>query len=160
MKMVTGMRRDGLAGMPMVLICALVLGGCAAPGSIKSKENAYSYLGRIVEAIDETVTEQHSRPSNNPLRWGFGAIGALLYESIKEGDDNVIVNRRSTYRKYKVALEQGEQITLRSHVPNIGPGDCVRVWIVGPGVSPVYWYGPDISQIEAAEGCRASAGVK
>ena len=146
--------------MTMVFICVLALGGCAASGSVKSKGNAYSYLGRVVEGIDETVTEQYSRPSNNPLKWGFGAAGALVYEATKEGDDNVIENKRSTYRRYKVALEQGEQITLRSHVTNIGPGDCVRVWIVGPGVSPVYWYGPDISQIEAADGCSASPGAK
>lgn len=137
----------------MVLMCALVLGGC---GSIKSKENSYSYLGRVVEAIDETVTEQYSRPSNNPLRWGFGAVGALVYEATKEGDGNVIEDRRSSYRRYKVALEQGEQIILRSTVSNIGSGDCVRVWIAGPGVSPVYWYGPDVSEIEAASGCRGA----
>ena len=145
---------DGRVGAPTVLICALVLGGC---GSIKSKENAYSYLGRVVEATDETVTEQYSRPSNNPLRWGFGAVGALVYEGTKEGDGNEIVDKRSSYRRYKVALEQGEQITLRSHGSNMGSGDCVRVWITGPGVSPVYWYGPDVSEIEAAQGCRAAA---
>ena len=140
----------------VVVIAGLVLNGCATTTPVKSKGNAYSYLGRVVEGIDETVTEQHSRPSNNPLKWGFGAAGALVYEATKEGDDNVIENKTSTYRRYKVALEQGEQITLRSYVPNIKPGDCVRVWITGPGVSPVYWYSPDISQIEAASGCRES----
>jgi hypothetical protein len=153
MKMASGKRQEGRLCMPLVLSCALALGGC---GSIKSKENAYSYLGRVVEATDETVTEQYSRPSNNPLRWGFGALGALVYEATKEGDGNVTVDKRNSYRRYKVVLEQGEQITLRSHVSNIGSGDCVRVWIVGPGVSPVYWYGPDVSEIEAAQGCRAA----
>jgi hypothetical protein len=147
--------RHARVGAAAVVVCALVLGGCA---SIKSKSNAYAYLGRVVEATDETVTEQYSRPSNNPLRWGFGALGALVYESTKEGDDNVIVDKRTSYRRFKVALEQGEQITLRSQVANIGSGECVRVWIIGPGVSPVYWYGPDVSEIEAAEGCRDTAG--
>jgi hypothetical protein len=146
------------AGMRMALICTLVLGGCATP--IKSREHAYSYLGRIVEATDETVTEQYSRPSSNPLRTAFGAVGALVYESTKKGDDNVIVNKSSTYREYKVALEQGEHIMVRSHVQDIGLGDCVRVWIIGPGVSPAYWYAPDASQIEAADGCRAMGGAK
>jgi hypothetical protein len=153
--MARGIEGTGRVWTPMVLAWALVLGGC---GSIKSKDNAHSYLGRVVEAIDETVTEQHSRPSSNPLRWGFGALGALVYEATKEGDGNVIVDKRSSYRRYKIALEQGEQITLRSHVSNIRSGECVRVWISGPGVSPVYWYGPDVSEVEAAEGCHAAAG--
>jgi len=155
MRMTNGMRRERRVGMPIVLIFTLVVGGC---GSIKSDENSYSYLGRVVEAIDETVTEQYSRPSDNPLRWGFGAVGALVYEATKEGNGNVIVDKRSTYRRYKVALEQGEQITLRSHVSSIASGACVRVWIAGPGVSPVYWYGPDVSEIEAADGCRGTPG--
>lgn len=143
-----------VGSLPLLAVfSALVLSGCGP--SIKSKENSYSYLGRVVEAVDETVTEQFSRPSSNPLRWGFGAFGALGYEVIKEGDGNVTVDKRSSYRRYKVALEQGEQITLRSSMANIGSGDCVRVWIAGPGVSPVYWYGPDVSEIEAAAGCPA-----
>ena len=72
---------DGRLGPVTVLVCALVLGGC---GSIKSKDNAYSYLGRVVETVDEAVTEQYSRPDNNPLRWGFGAVGALAYEATKD----------------------------------------------------------------------------
>jgi hypothetical protein len=155
--MLSEMGRNGWIWMQMALISTM-LDGCAAPSSIKSKENAYSYLGRVVEAVDETVAEQRSRPSNNPLRWAFGAAGAMVYEATKDGDDNVVENKRSSYRRYKVALEQGEDITLRSHLSNIGAGDCVRVWIVGPGVSPVYWYGPDVSEIEVAGGCRPSAG--
>jgi hypothetical protein len=147
--------REGRVWTPIVLICALVLSGC---GSVKTKGNAYSYLGRVIEATDETVTEQYSRPSNNPLRWAFGAAGAAAYEATKEGDGNVVVDKRSSYRRYKIALEQGEQITLRSQVSTIGSGDCVRVWITGPGVSPVYWYGPDVSEIETAEGCGATTG--
>ena len=139
-----------------LLICgALVLGGCA---SIKSKENAHSYLGRVVEAIDETVTEQVSRP--NPLSVAFGVVGNVVANATNDGDGNVIVNKQSTYRRFKVALEQGKQITLRSYVSSINAGSCVRVWITGPGVSPVYWYGPDVSEIEVAQDCRAAEGRK
>jgi len=130
----------------MFLVCALVLGGC---GSIKSKGNAYSYLGRVVETLDETVTEQVSRPNQVPV-----TIGSVV--TVVPGGGNVIVDRRSSYRRYKVALEQGEQITLRSRVSNIEAGSCVRVWIAGPGVSPVYWYDPDTSEIEMAQDCRAA----
>lgn len=141
----------------IVINSVLFLSACASP--VKSKPNAYSYLGRVVEGIDETVTEQYIRPSYDPrkseaLKSGqFGAVGIAIYEANKEGDNTVIANKTSDYHRYKVALEQGEQITLRSYVPNIKPGDCVRIWIVGPGVSPVYWYSPNITQIEPASGC-------
>ena len=136
--------------LPLPMCGALVLAGCAA--SIKSNGNAHAYLGRVVEAIDETVTQQVSRP--NPLSTAFGLVGHTIAKATNDGDPNVIVDRRSTYRRYKVALEQGEQITLRSHVSSIAAGSCVRIWILGPGVSPVYWYEPDASEIEAAQGCR------
>jgi len=128
-----------------VLVCTLVLSGC---GSIKSKGNAYSYLGRVVEYLDETVTEQVSRPELFPV-----VVGSVV--TVVPSGSNVIVDRRKSYRRYKVALEQGEQITLRSRVSNIAAGSCVRVWIAGPGVSPVYWYDPDTSEIETAQGCRS-----
>jgi len=127
------------------LVCVFSLGGC---GSIKSNANAYSYLGRVVESVDETVTEQVSRPNLVPA-----VVGSVV--TVVPSGDNVIVDRRSSYRRYKVALEQGEQITLRSRVSDIAAGSCVRVWIAGPGVSPVYWYDPDTSEIEMAQGCRA-----
>jgi hypothetical protein len=128
------------------LVCALALCGC---GSIKSKGNSYSYLGRVVETLDETVIEQVSRPNQLPVM-----IGPVF--TVLPGGSNVIVDRENSYRRYKVALEQGEQITLRSRVSNIVAGNCVQVWIYGPGVSPVYWYDPDTSEIEMAQGCRAA----
>lgn len=129
------------------LACALILSGC---GSIKSQGNAYSYLGRVVETLDESVTEQVSRP-------GMVVVPVGPAVTVVPSGENVIVDRRSSYRRYKVALEQGEQITLRSRASNIPAGACVRVWIFGPGVSPVYWYDPDSSDIEMAQGCRAAA---
>ena len=143
---------SGMERLWIVTVLACVLCGC---GSIKSKENAYSYLGLVVEATDEAVTEQVSRP--NPLSVAFGVVGHAIAQAANEGDSNVTVDRKSTYRRYKVALEQGEQITLRSYVSNIGAGTCVRVWILGPGISPVYWYAPDASEIEVAQGCRPGA---
>ena len=131
------------------LVCALVLSGC---GSVKTKQNAYSYLGRVTAVTDETVTEQVIRPN---LISTAGEAGVVVgHKPANDGRGSIVVDRRSSYRRYKVALEQGEQITLRSHVSTISAGNCVRVWILGPGVSPVYWYEPDSSEIEAAQGCR------
>jgi hypothetical protein len=129
----------------IVFVCLFALIGC---GSIKSSAGAYSYMGRVVESMDETVTEQVSRPELVPM-----VVGPVV-TAVPTGE-NVIVDRRSSYRRYKVALEQGEKITLRSRVSNIAAGSCVRVWIAGPGVSPTYWYDPDTSEIEMAQGCRA-----
>jgi hypothetical protein len=57
--------------------------------------------------------------------------------------------------QYTVALEQGDKINLRSYFTDIGVNDCVRVWIVGPGVSPVYLYAPEQAAIERASECSS-----
>jgi len=134
-------------GLPLIAL-SLALTGCAGP--IKSQKNAYSYLGRVVEKAEDTVTEPLSRATNDPtpsvLLGTVGAGAAIAYEALPK-------TKKETYQRYKVALEQGETITLRSYVEGIAPNDCVRVWIAGPGVSPVYWYAPDQAQLERANEC-------
>src|SRR5439155_25697385 len=64
--------------------------------------------------------------------------------------------KKVTYQQYTVALEQGEKLDLRSHAIDIEVNDCVRVWIVGPGVSPVYLYAPEQAAIERASKCASA----
>jgi len=77
-----------------------------------------------------------------------GPVAGIVYESLPK-------TKKEIYQRYKVALEQGEIITLRSYVTNLLPSECVKVWILGPGVSPVYWYAPDQAQIEKSKDCSA-----
>jgi hypothetical protein len=77
-----------------------------------------------------------------------GAAAGIAYESLPK-------TKKETYQRYKVALEQGETITLRSYATDLVPNECVKVWILGPGVSPVYWYAPDQAQLEKSTDCGA-----
>lgn len=126
------------------------LAGCAAP--IKEQKNAYSYLGRVVERVEDTVTEPRSRATNDPtssvLLGTAGPAAAIAYEALPK-------TKKETYQRYRIALEQGETIILRSYTTDITLNECVRVWIAGPGVSPTYWYAPDQAQLEKASNCKA-----
>lgn len=131
----------------LMLVAASMI-GCAGP--IKSQKNAYSYLGRVVEKAEDTVTEPLTRATNDPtpsvLQARTGAAGVIAYELLPK-------TKKETYQRYKIALEQGESVTLRSYAKDISLNECVRVWIAGPGVSPVYWYAPDQAELERAAEC-------
>jgi len=58
------------------------------------------------------------------------------------------------YQRYTVLLDLGEKVSLRSRVEDIAVGECVRVWIRGPGVSPVYLYDANQAEVEKANGCK------
>jgi hypothetical protein len=101
--------------------------------------------------MEDTVTEPRSRATNDPtssvLLGTVGPGASIAYEALPK-------TKKETYQRYKIALEQGETIILRSYVGDIAPNECVRVWIAGPGVSPVYWYAPDQAQLERATDCK------
>lgn len=133
---------------------AVLLASCA--GSIKDQRNAYSYLGRIAEAAEDVVTEPRSRATNDPTPAGLRSTNpraADIYDALPK-------TKKETYQRYKVALEQGETIILRSYVEGLAAGDCVRIWIAGPGLSPVYWYAPDQAQLERSTECKRPDKVK
>jgi hypothetical protein len=73
-------------------------------------------------------------------------VGAPIVESLTS-------TYGTKYQRYTVQLEMGEKVSLRSKRESISVGDCARVWIDGPGVSPVYLYAPDQAEIDKADGC-------
>jgi hypothetical protein len=117
--------------------CALLTSGCA---TVKDNRNAHSYLGTVVDKTEDVDLAPHPHP------WGKEVSGADELWTKFGG--------RHKYRRYTVALEQGEKISLRAKAGDIGVSECVRVWIYGPGVSPAYLYEPDYSAIEKASGCK------
>jgi hypothetical protein len=134
---------------------AVMLAACAAP--IKTQANAYQYVGKVVERVDDV--DLSPSPANPQT--------ADIYQprSVKEGVvagatlgvmENVKIRAWREYQRYTVSLEQGEKVSLRSKVTDIGVGDCVRVWIRGPGVSPVYLYSVGQAEIEKATDCKSA----
>lgn len=123
---------------------AALIGGC----SVSSKQTAYTYIGRVVERIPDVDLARPNPDSsvraNNQTM--FGAIGAPIVESLTS-------TYGTTYQRYTVQLEMGEKVSLRSKRAGIAVGDCARVWIDGPGVSPVYLYAPNQAEIDKADGC-------
>lgn len=128
-----------------LLGCAAILGAC----SVSSKQTAYSYLGRVVEKADDVdLAHPHTDPSVRSYRETmFGSVGTHVAEQLTSPHGK-------KYQRYTVLLEMGEKVKLRSTRTGIEVGQCARVWIDGPGVSPVYLYAPDQAELEAAEGCR------
>jgi hypothetical protein len=108
-------------------------------------------VGRVVEKGEEVVVEPLDRATNSPalamreemVRGPLGPVFKLLPTT-----------KSVNYQHYRVALDQGESVTLRSFDKTIDLNDCVRVWIAGPGISPVYLYAPDQAQVERATECK------
>src|SRR6267143_2507388 len=138
---------------PIILMFgAAVVTSCATP--IQSQKNTYSYLGRVVGKGTDVVAEPRTRATNDPSAAVLDGmirnpLGSVLHEALPK-------TKKVTYQQYTVALEQGDKINLRSYSTNIGVNDCVRVWIVGPGVSPVYLYAPEQAAIERASECSSA----
>lgn len=128
-----------------LLGCIVILGA----RSLSSKQTAHSYLGRVVEEADDMdLAQTHEDPSVRSYRETmFGVVGKRMV-------DKLTSTYGTKYRRYTVLLEMGEKVSVRSKRDGITVGQCARVWIDGPGVSPVYLYAPDQAEIEAAEGCR------
>lgn len=130
-----------------ILVCvalSILLGGC----SVRSQQNAYTYLGRVVEKVDDVDL---ARPNPDPSvraynQTMFGVGGAPVVEGLTS-------SYGTKYQRYTVLLDMGEKISLRSKREGIALGDCARVWVAGPGVSPVYLYAPDQAELDKAEGC-------
>ena len=133
-----------MAKLAIVVITSITVAGC----SVSSKQSAYSYLGRVIEKTpDVDLARPNPDPSvraNNQAM--FGVAGAPIVESLTS-------TYGTKYQRYTVQLEMGEKVSLRSKRESISVGDCARVWIDGPGVSPVYLYAPDQAEIDRADGC-------
>lgn len=136
---------SGQCAAVVVAVAALTaIAGC----SVSSKQSAYSYLGRVIE---KTPDVDLARPNPDPSvraqnQATFGVVGAPIVESLTS-------TYGTKYQRYTVQLEMGEKVSLRSKRESISVGDCARVWIDGPGVSPVYLYAPDQAEIDKADGC-------
>ncbi len=140
--------------MAMLALTTLVV-GCSTP--IRSQSNAYAYLGRVVDTGEDMVVEPRSREVNareNTIAAGERAAGPNNRALASTMYDLLPQTKTARYHRYVVALEEGEQVSLRSHLTGLNKSDCVRVWILGPGTSPVYLYAPDQAEIEKAEGCK------
>ena len=125
-----------------LIAVAVLLSACA----VRSRQTAYTYLGRVVERSADVDLAQ---PSTDPSAYHhqlFGVLGGPIVE-------NLTSTHGTKYQRYTVQLEMGEKISLRSKREDIAVGDCARVWIDGPGVSPVYLYAPNLAQIDKADGC-------
>jgi hypothetical protein len=147
------MNRTRIVGRPLIVFVALSLCSCSTP--IQSQKNTYSYLGRVIDRGTDVVTEPRSRVTNDPSAAVVDGmvrnpLASILHEALPN-------TKKVTYQQYTVALEQGEKLSLRSYSTDIEINECVRVWIVGPGVSPVYLYAPEQAAIERATEC-ANAG--
>jgi hypothetical protein len=131
---------------------SMIVAGCTAP-AIRSQPNAYSYLGKVIERTDDvdlSPTQPHPLSRDWYLQM-YGPAGAAMYEALERSKPT---SRRTEYQRYTMVLEQGEKLSLRSKIGDINIGDCVRVWIRGPGVSPVYLYSADQAELEKAAGCK------
>ena len=85
----------------------------------------------------------------------YGAAGAAMFEALESAKmQKAQSSPRTEYQGYTVLLEQGEKVSLRSKVDAINVGDCVHVWIRGPGVSPVYLYAANQAELDKAAGCK------
>lgn len=134
----------------MCIALAIALTGCSGP-SVRSQQNTYSYLGKVIEKADDVDL---SPPQPHPLSRDYyqsmyGRPGAAVFDVLESTKSSP----KTKYQRYTVLLEQGEKISLRSKIENIVVGDCARIWIIGPGVSPVYLYAPDQAEIDKAQGC-------
>ena len=141
-----------MARVLAICLAAIFVASCAP--SIRSQKNAYSYLGRIVERTDDVDL---APPQPHPLGrdyylMQYGLAGAAMFEAFEATRSSP----RTEYQRYTVLLEQGEKMTLRSKRQDLGPGDCARVWIYGPGVSPTYLYMPDTAEIDKAVECKGA----
>jgi hypothetical protein len=138
---------------------ALLATACGTP-AIRSQPNAYSYLGKVVERVDDVDLAPAPAPLQ-PLgrEWYlqmYGVAGAAMFDALESAKTQKTPSSpRTEYQRYTVLLEeQGEKVSLRSKVDSINVGDCVRVWIRGPGVSPVYLYAANQAELDKAAGCK------
>ena len=127
---------------------------CGAP-AIRSQANAYQYLGKVVERVADVDlappadrTSQYRYPVQNAKE---GLIAGATLSAL----DKFKTKPNSEYQRYTVLLDQGEKVSLRSRVDDIAVGECVRVWIRGPGTSPIYLYAADQAEVEKARGCKS-----
>jgi hypothetical protein len=144
-----------IRALALLAICNVVVAGCAGP--IKSKPNAYSYLGRIGSKGEDVVVEPRSRNVNDREQSVAGAQASVdpKYRQLAPVIYDLLPSTKTVrYQRYTVNLEREGEVSLRSYVTELQETDCVRVWILGPGVSPVYLYAPDQAEIERADGCK------
>jgi|SRR6266850_1226616 len=137
-----------IAGISVVVV------SCGTP-AIRNQPNAYQYLGKVVERVDDVdLSPPPDAPASQYKYGAQTAKEALVAEATVAALEKFKTKPSREYQRYTVLLDLGEKVSLRSRVEDIAVGECVRVWIRGPGVSPVYLYDANQAEVEKANGCK------